>query len=306
MNKKIPILFLVFNRPEPTTQVFEAIRKYKPNTLYVAADGPRKDRVAEQELCDKTRKIALSVDWPCEVKTLLREENLGCKIAVSSAIDWFFEQEEQGVILEDDCVPTLSFFDFCRELLEEYKDDERIMHIAGCNHHPEYSEGAESSYHFSYYGHMWGWASWRRAWNLYDLKMQDFERINREKYLESLMGTLQGKYLIRKLKEVYYKGMDTWDYQWDYSKALQKGLTIIPKHNLVNNIGFGEDATHTFSSKNQFSSISVKDMPFPLVHPKKIGRDQQADAYHFRKLILWIFKRKLYAALGVKGYDGRG
>jgi len=306
MSNKTPILFLIFNRPEPTAKVFEAIRQYRPTHLYIAADGPRKNKKDEAELCKKTREIALEVDWECEVNTLLREDNLGCKWAVSSGINWFFENVEAGIVLEDDCVPTLGFFDFCTELLERYKDDEQVMHIAGCNHHPEYTRHAPPSYYFSYYGHMWGWASWRRAWERYDIEMKDFEKIVEEKYLENLMGKFQGKYLIRKLKEVYYDGMDTWDYQWDYSKALHKGLTIIPRNNLVENIGFGEDATHTFSTKNQFSEVSVKELKFPLQHPDKVERDRGADMFHFRKLILWIIKRKLFAALKINGYDSRG
>lgn len=306
MDKKTPILFLVFNRPEPTARVFEAIRSYKPERLYVGADGPRTHKAGEAELCEETRKIALALDWPCEVKTLLREENLGCKRAVSSAINWFFENEEQGIILEDDCVPITSFFDFCTELLDQYKDDERVMHIAGSNHHPEYTAEARESYYFSYYGHMWGWASWRRAWAKYDLEMEAFEEVMKDRYLEKVMGSLQGKYLGRKLKEIYYEGTDTWDYQWDYSRLLQKGLTIIPKHNLVSNIGFGEDATHTFSSNNEFSYVPVKELEFPLAHPDEVERNKKADKYHFHQLLRWIFKRKLYAKIGIKGYDNRG
>ncbi|MEM6802787.1 MAG: hypothetical protein AAF696_15365 [Bacteroidota bacterium] len=306
MDKKTPILFLVFNRPEPTAEVFEAIRSYKPERLYVAADGARKHKAGEEAICEETRAIALAVDWPCEVKTLLREENLGCKHAVSSAINWFFEEEEQGIILEDDCVPHSSFFDYCTRLLDQYKEDERVMHIAGSNHHPDYTEEARESYYFSYYGHMWGWASWRRAWANYDLEMEQFEEVMKGRYLEKVMGSLQGKYLGRKLKEIYYEGTDTWDYQWDYSRLLKKGLTIIPKNNLVNNIGFGEDATHTFSSNNEFSHVPVKELEFPMVHPSQVARNKKADQYHFLQLLRWIFKRKIYAKIGIKGYDNRG
>jgi hypothetical protein len=168
-----PVLFLIFNRPNTTEQVFEAIAKAKPRCLFVAADGPRTDKEGEAEKCQAVRDIIKRVDWDCEVKTLFREQNLGCKEAVSSAITWFFEQVEEGIILEDDCLPSDSFFSFCAELLEKYRDDKRIMMISGDNFQDGIQRG-DASYYFSSVPWIWGWATWRRAWRLYDREMQTF------------------------------------------------------------------------------------------------------------------------------------
>ena len=162
-----PILFLIFNRPQLTARVFAAIREAQPSQLYVAADGPRSNRPGEADLCEQARRVINGVDWPCEVKTLYRQENLGCRQAVSSAITWFFDNVEAGVVLEDDCLPIESFFRFCSELLIRYRDDTRIGMISGNNHGFRIYDDS-LSYSFSKHGAIWGWASWRRAWRLYD------------------------------------------------------------------------------------------------------------------------------------------
>ena len=176
------VLFLVFNRPDTTAQVFEAIRQAKPPRLYVAADGPREGREGEVERVDKVREISMAVDWPCEVKTLFREKNLGCKYAVSSAITWFFEQEEQGIILEDDCLPSQSFFWFCEELLNEYMYDQRIWQICGFS--PLVNKIKES-YYLSKYSPIWGWASWRRAWSAYDAEISSWPIVKNSEILRA-------------------------------------------------------------------------------------------------------------------------
>ena len=165
------VLFLVFNRPETTKQVFEAIRQAKPPRLYVAADGAREGKPGESERVEQVRQIATEVDWPCEVKTLFRDKNLGCKQAVSSAIDWFFDNEEQGIILEDDCLPHPDFFTFCETLLKRYATDERVWVITGDNFQDGQKRG-DGSYYFSRYNHVWGWASWRRAWSKRDMSIK--------------------------------------------------------------------------------------------------------------------------------------
>src|SRR5262249_47548369 len=167
---KVPVLFLVFNRPETTARVMEAIRAAGPERLYVAADGPRDSKTGEAEHCAEVRQLAMNVDWPCDVRTLFRDRNLGCRRAVSSAITWFFEQEPEGIILEDDCLPSFDFFPYCAELLERYRDDERVMAICG-SAYADVSSDYPHSYYFSYYADMWGWATWRRAWLHYDNRM---------------------------------------------------------------------------------------------------------------------------------------
>jgi hypothetical protein len=165
-NHKSAVLFLVFSRPHLTAQVMATIRAAQPKRLYVAADGPRK-RPGEDELCNEARRIATEVDWPCEVRTLFRDTNLGCRVGVSTAMDWFFEHEKEGIILEDDCVPSQSFFPYCAELLDRYRDDARIMCISGDNPRARPVQRRES-YVFSRYPLIWGWATWQRAWRLYD------------------------------------------------------------------------------------------------------------------------------------------
>ena len=170
----MPVLFLIFNRADTTRQVFEAIERVKPKKLYVAGDGPRADVDSDPEKCRQARQIATSVTWDCEVNTLFQSQNIGCKYGVSSGIDWFFKREEMGIILEDDTVPSQSFFFFCQELLEKYRHDHRIMHINGTNFFWNDIQHPNASYFFSQYGNIWGWATWRRAWELYDVNLSDW------------------------------------------------------------------------------------------------------------------------------------
>jgi len=198
-----PVLFLIFNRPNTTQKVFNAIRQAKPKQLFVAADGPRKGKEGEKEKYEQAREIIEQVDWNCEVRTLFREKNLGCKIAASSAIDWFFENVDEGIILEDDCLPSQSFFRFCQELLEYYRDDTRIMMISGNNFQFGKVRG-EGSYYFSKYAHVWGWATWRRAWKHYDVNMKNFEDFLKSNQIINIFKIKQQqKYWMKILQLVY-------------------------------------------------------------------------------------------------------
>ena len=241
---KTAVLFLTFNRPDTTKQVFEALRQAKPPMLYVAADGPRADKAGEQEKCEEVRRIVTKVDWGCEVKTLFRDKNLGCRVGVSSAIDWFFENEEEGIILEDDCLPSQSFFWFCEELLERYKDDERIMIVSGYNRQETWEQD-KYDYFFSHFGGIWGWGSWRRAWNLYDEDMKNLECFIENNYFEFLLGKKLGNIRKMQLINVIQNNVDTWAFPWGFTRHLNSGLACVPSNNLVENIGFGPDATHT-------------------------------------------------------------
>jgi hypothetical protein len=268
---KTAVLFLVFNRPDTTKQVFEAIHKAKPPRLYVAADGPRVDKSVEQEKCEQVRQIATQVDWECEVKTLFRDKNLGCKIAVSSAIDWFFENEEEGIILEDDCLPSQSFFWFCEELLERYREDMRIGMISG-NNLFEQKTVLKESYFYSY-GNIWGWASWRRCWVHYDVEMKLWEDTREQNHIKYF---IDNDYIFTNLAENFNRlvsgDIDTWDYQWLFARLSNKLLTINPSKNLVSNIGFGEDSTHT-EGVSVFSNLKKYELSFPLRHPKHVSTD---------------------------------
>ena len=277
---KSPILFLIFNRPDTTKVVFESIRKVKPSRLYVASDGARSNNDDEDQKVIMAREIATAVDWDCDVKTLFRKDNLGLKSAVSNAIDWFFEQEEEGIILEDDCVPDSSFFFFCQETLMKYKKDTRIMAISGDN----FQDGirrTEKSYYFSCYPHCWGWATWKRAWKLYDGNLSDWQEVK----AKGLIGSIGGDnrtfvaYWSKIFDQCYSGKIDSWAYPWTYSCWLQSGLTILPSVNLVTNIGFGENATHTKGHNSRSADFSASGIQLPLSHPAYVIRDAIADRY---------------------------
>ena len=182
---KTAVLLVIFNRPETTQVVFEAIRKAKPPRLYVAADGPRTEVPSDAKKCKEAREIINQVDWDCEVKTLFREKGLGCGLGPSSAFTWFFEHEEDGIILEDDCLPSQSFFWFCEELLERYRHDNRVMHIGGNNFLNGWQKDRDYSYYFSNSGHIWGWATWRRAWKLFDFNISLYEKLKGKNYFQN-------------------------------------------------------------------------------------------------------------------------
>lgn len=283
MSGDIPILFLVFNRPDVTKKVFESIREAQPPRLYVAADGPRKNRQEESERCNEVRSIVTNVDWDCEVKTLFREKNMGCRKAVSSGIDWYFEQEEMGIILEDDCLPDQSFFRYCDELLHRYAGEEKIMTISGNNFQPKRRTG--NSYYFSKFMHCWGWASWRRAWNHYDVKMKDWPSLKKTDLLDNLFTSKRArKYWEAVFDKVYANQIDTWDYQWALSIWKAGGVNILPAVNLVKNIGFTENATHTINTKSAFKNMKINAMSFPLKMPEAIIVNENADEFTQKNL----------------------
>lgn len=274
-----PVLFLIYKRPETTERVFNAIRIAKPQKLFIAADGPKRDLADEAKTCQQVRKIATAVDWECEVKTLFRDENLGCKIGVSSAIFWFFENVEDGIILEDDCLPEQSFFWFCQELLERYRDDERIMTISG-NNFQFGRKRTDYSYYFSRYMHCWGWATWKRAWQYFDLKMTQWPKIRDEGWLNDILDSTSEVKSRKKLFDSAFKNeIDSWARVWTYSIWLQNGLNILPNINLVSNIGFDSDATHTNNWNTHYANMKTEIIKFPLQHPPFIIRDSKADAF---------------------------
>ena len=293
------VLFLVFNRPDTTKQVFEAIRQAKPPKLYVAADGQREDKPGEGEKCEQVRRIATQVEWDCEVKTLFREKNLGCRVGVSSAIDWFFENVEEGIILEDDCLPSLSFFWFCEELLERYRGDMRIMAVSGDNFQKAPARN-EFSYYFSRFNHCWGWASWRRAWLHYEKDMQSWPYIRDNDYMQDILSDKTAVKYWGEIFEIAYRNkIDSWAYRWTFSCWMQNGLTVLPNVNLVSNIGFSGDATHTTGEDCAYTKMPVFNLSFPLKHQKLMIRDDWADHYtqkiHFNQSnILYCVIKRLY------------
>ncbi len=271
-----PVLFLIFNRPDTTQEVFNKIRQAKPKQIFVAADGPREDKKGEKEKCEQARRIIEQVDWECEVKTLFRDKNLGCKIAVSSAIDWFFENVEEGIILEDDCLPNQSFFWFCQELLKYYRNDTRIMHISGNNFQFGHKRG-EGTYYFSKYNHIWGWATWKRAWKYFDVNMKSFEEFKKEGQINNIFRIKQQqKYWVRVFQKTYDSEIDSWGYIWTYTCFTNNGLCVLPNVNLVSNIGFGPESTHTKGNDSIFSQMEAEEIS-EIVHPEFVLADQKAD-----------------------------
>lgn len=262
-----PVLLLVFNRPDTTSQVLDAIRQAKPRRLYVAGDGARDGKYGEVELVAKTREIAVSVDWPCEVKTLFREKNLGCKVAISSAITWFFENEEEGIILEDDCLPSLSFFYFCEELLEKYRYRSDIFTISGRNDLGEW-KSEDASYFFTA-GNIWGWATWKRAWVNFSLIPEDFAANKSThtsiKWFSRHCPELSAA-LIKGCEKSINGAVSSWAYPWAYQRVANRSLNVVPSKNLIANIGFGESATHTLSGVDKIIASNIE---FPLRHPKE-------------------------------------
>lgn len=252
-----------------------AIRSAKPSRLYVAADGPR-DRDGEAILCQMARDIATEIDWPCKLLTRFREENAGCRIAVSSAIDWFFQHEEEGIILEDDCLPTPSFFRFCDELLARYRGEVRVMAICG-SCFTDSTFDRDESYYFTYYADMWGWATWRRAWRLYDRDLSRWPAFKREKKLRTVVrksGWLESAWADFFDRTAAFE-IDTWDFQWIYTVMEQGGVGCYPVRNLVSNLGFGESATHTKEKvgSDPLASRQGHALSFPLRHPIAVARD---------------------------------
>jgi len=293
---KTAVLFLIFNRPDTTRLVFAEIRKARPEKLYVAADGPRKDRAGEFEKCRMVREIVSQVDWECEVRTLFREENLGCKMAVSSAIDWFFQNVEEGIILEDDCLPDQSFFLFCQELLAKYRNDTRIMHIGGVNFQFGHARG-DGSYYFSRYNHIWGWATWRRAWAYYDVKMKTWPKFLKQNQIANVFEdrSIQ-RYWLKCFQAAYDGKIDTWDYQWMHAVWSQNSLTVLPNVNLISNIGYGGNAAHTSNKIDKFSNMPIGGMS-EIAHPSFVMTNKAADIFtfktHFQRILFARVKNKM-------------
>ncbi|NTW58820.1 MAG: N-acetyl-alpha-D-glucosaminyl L-malate synthase BshA [Nitrospirae bacterium] len=278
-----PVAFLVFNRPDTTQQVFAEIRRARPPKLLVIADGPRPDRPDDAEKCRAVRALIEQVDWPCEVLKNYSDVNLGCKRRVSSGLDWVFDTVEEAIILEDDCLPDPTFFRFCQTLLEKYRDDERVMMISGDNF--QFGRNRTGySYYFSRYTHIWGWASWRRAWKHYDVSMDLWPVIRDERWLEAILdGPATVRYWRSIFERVHNGAINTWDYQWTFATWIQNGLVVLPEVNLVTNIGFGQQATHT-ASASRFSNMATSAMHFPLSYPAFVLRDANADDYTWRTM----------------------
>jgi hypothetical protein len=276
-----PVAFFIFNRPALTEKVFSRIAQAKPPTLLVVADGPRSEE--ETTRCEETRRIINRVDWECRVFEDFSDRNLGCKTRVSTGLDWVFSQVEEAIILEDDCLPAPTFFTFCEELLEHYRDDERVFLISGDNF--QFGQPRiRYSYYFSRYAHCWGWASWKRAWKHFDVTMSSWPEFKSGGYIKSICeNPAEQKYWSKIFDDCYNAKIDSWAYVWLYACWSQGGLTILPDRNLVSNIGFGADATHTGGSATSLASLPTGDI-WKIQHPKLVGRYAEADAFTFKNV----------------------
>ena len=295
---QVPILLINFNRPRHTQRIVDALRPLKPSMLYVAIDGPRSDRPEDKGLVQQVAAVINNqINWPCEVRKLVRAENLGCREGVSSAISWFFNSENEGIILEDDCLPKEVFFAFCKDLLERHRNDDRVMHITGFNRFPE--RRPVQSYFFSKNPGVWGWASWRRAWRLYDKDLGLLEdAIQSGRILAMYPNPVERMYKLKKLRQIKSNNLDTWDYQWEFSIRVHNGLAIKPNKNLIQNIGLDSEATHT-SNKEFLGKAPVSALEFPLEPPKSLRQDRAKDLQHFFKSILLGVVAKMKKNVGL-------
>lgn len=280
-----PILFIIFNRPHTTLRVFEAIRAQKPRFLYVAADGPRNEKPDDIDKCAATRSIIDKIDWDCELHKLYRNENLGCGHGPAEAITWFFDQVEEGIVLEDDCLPHPDFFRFCSELLTRFRNDSNVGMISGTN--PFIKIFEKKPFIVSRYGNSWGWASWRRAWKHFDHEIVKTENPdNCENFMQIIKNKNIKNFLIKEFS-IYLKPerkKDVWDYHWLYARLNKKLFSIVPVVNLISNIGFGEEANHTTNPNDKISNLKTNDYHFPIDY-RKIELDHKYDWLLFEKFM---------------------
>jgi len=295
---------IIFNRPDLTETLFQAIAKVRPRKLLVVADGARPDRPGEAARVAETRKIIDRVDWDCEVLRNFSDVNLGCKRRVSSGITWAFEQVEEAIILEDDCIPDPSFFPYCDELLEKYRNDPKIAMVAGTCFLGDRAP-TQGSYYFSDIPLIWGWASWRRAWNVYDIEMKGWPEFrDSEKFRRIFPSSIARNHYRNQFDRIYSGSIDTWDAQWSYSVWKTEKICVNPSRNLVRNLGFGPGATHTHFYDPAFDP-PVRSIGFPLVHPARKESNPPLDKiwlneqYHFLAKV----KRRLRRVFQLGGRD---
>lgn len=274
-----PVALVLFRRPDRTRRVFEAIRRVGPKRLFLIADGPRSGDIEEARECEAARATVEDVDWRCEVTRDFAAENIGLKHRLPSGLDGVFQQVDRTIVLEDDCLPHETFFRFCDELLGRYADDERVMHVAGSQllrDPPAWS----ASYHFSRYVHIWGWATWRRAWRHFDVELREWHGLGRGEREARLSSMFAEESERRYWRYVWDRSpeIETWSAQWSYALLAREGLAANANRNLVSNIGFGTDATNAIEDPLGIAARPVAGMRFPLEHPDSVERDVGADA----------------------------
>lgn len=282
MSLKTPVLFCIFNRPDLTRRVFREIARQRPRQLLIACDGPRSTHPQDLRLVAEARQVCELIDWPCSVSTFFHDQNRGCRQQMAEAITWGFETCERLIILEDDCLPDPTFFQFCESLLERFATDERVMSISGNN----FQAGPRSaaSYYFSKYPHIWGWASWRRAWQHYDLEMRDWQKYRGTDLIKQFsFDEHEERYWTDIFDKQSAGEIDTWDYSWTFNCWQKAGLAVLPETNLVTNIGFRDDATHTTETGHHLDGIPSEPIP-QVIHPPVVAQDKGADDYTWKTI----------------------
>ena len=292
-----PVLLLTFNRPNLTAQVLDAVREARPRRLFVASDGPRPNAPSDEASVQSTRAlIDEAVNWPCEVLTRYLDINQGCRAGVASAVTWFFEHVEEGIILEDDCVPHLDFFCYCRALLDRYRYESQVMAIAGDNSAALEASEQGASYAFVSQPLVWGWATWRRAWEHYDDSLEGWRSIRSDRSAQRRIwpDPVERRWQSRNLDRLLFSNRpDSWAYRWAFSVASRGGLCAVPAVNLVRNVGFGPEGTHTRDPKNSRANRPTSSI-LPLIHPNRIKRDEQAERQIFDRVHRGSVRRNLF------------
>lgn len=274
-----PVALFVYNRPDKTRQVLEQISEVKPETFLVVADGPSSEKPKDAVLCERTRDVIRdNITWECDVLWNTASENLGLKERFVTGLKWIFEREKEAIILEDDCLPSRSFFQFCMEMLKRYRHDDRIMDIGGTNYLGEW-KSEQQDYHFSLHGGIWGWATWRRAWERYDPEMELWmSEETRQAVRDVIANKRQADYVEYLYDRTYHGKIDTWDYQWGFARHINSSLSVVPSVNLVTNIGFDANATNTDSNDSPMSEIPRHEINFPIEHRDVVAPDRKYDA----------------------------
>lgn len=300
---RTPILFIIFNRIDTARQVFEAIRNAKPQRLYIACDGPRVNKEGEDLACQQTRALVQEVDWSCQIRTYFSEENLGPSKGPYTFIKWFFQNEEQGIILEHDCLPHPDFFPYCEELLDKYKENTHIGAISGPNFIP--NPESPYSYTFTIYNHIWGWATWRRTIDIYTLDLSEISVNKLNAMLERNFPSFRERAYWRTIfKQIQRKEIPTWDYYLTFCLWFNDLLSISPTRNLVGNIGFGEGAINTTDKDSPLANRAVQAI-MPLTHNNEIERNRKEEYIYFTQYIMegkstfWLYLKLILKQMGI-------
>lgn len=287
-----PVLLIIFNRPDKVKRLINSLREVKPAKVYVSADGPRDAVPTDSSRCALARDVIGQIDWPCEVVTNFHERNTGADFGPEKALNWFFNNVDEGIVLEDDCIAHPDFFRFAKEMLDKYRDNNQVMMISGNNFQNGIIRG-DGSYYFSKYPSTWGWASWKRAWKYYDTKTSDYrEFINKNKLGDICQSRVEKKYWTRFFDKINRGELKHWDIKWIFAIWNNDGVSITPNVNLVQNVGFGKDATHTF--KHDDAMVVKTSSVGEIIHPSNITINKEADAYLFKHIYEFTLRKKFF------------